>query len=62
MENSKIAFAKHNPAELFPQYRNYSHEGEVTSDSRILFISGLNGLMLDGSTIPVSFEEQGEII
>ena len=34
---------KHNPAELFPQYGNYSHGVEVSGDSRILFISGLNG-------------------
>lgn len=53
---------KHNPAELFPQYRNYSHAVEVSSDSRLLFISGLNGYLADGRTMPDSFEEQGEII
>lgn len=53
---------KHNPAALFPQYRNYSHAVEVTGDSRILFISGLNGYLADGTTMPESFEAQGEVI
>jgi 2-iminobutanoate/2-iminopropanoate deaminase len=53
---------KHNPAELFPQYRNYSHAIEVSSTSRLLFISGLNGYLTDGKTMPDSFEEQGELI
>lgn len=53
---------KHNPKELFPPYRNYSHAIEVSGDSRILFISGLNGYLADGKTMPDSFEEQGEII
>jgi len=53
---------KHNLTELFPQYRNYSHAVEVSSDSRLLFISGLNGYLADGTTIPGPFEEQGEII
>ena len=52
----------HNPKELFPQYRNYSHAVEVSGDSRILFISGLNGYLADGKSMPDSFEEQGEII
>ena len=53
---------KHNPPELFPQYRNYSHAVEVSNNSRLLFISGLNGYLADGKTMPDSFEEQGEII
>ena len=53
---------KHNPTELFPQYRNYSHAIEVSSQSRLLFISGLNGYLADGMTLPDSFEEQGELI
>ena len=53
---------KHNPTTLFPQYRNYSHAVEISGDSRILFISGLNGYLADGITMPDSFEEQGEII
>ena len=52
----------HNPAELFPQYRNYSHAVEVGTNSRLLFISGLNGYLADGRTMPDSFEEQGDII
>ena len=57
-----MAIIKHNPETLFPQYRNYSHAVEVEGDSRILFISGLNGYLSDGRTMPDSFEEQGEII
>jgi hypothetical protein len=53
---------KHNPAQLFPQYHNYSHAIEVSGNSRLLFISGLNGYLADGATMPDSFEEQGEII
>ena len=53
---------KHNPQELFPQYRNYSHAVEVSSNARLLFISGLNGYLSDGKTLPDSFEEQGEAI
>ena len=53
---------KHNPSELFPQYRSYSHAVEVSGDSRLLFISGLNGYLSDGKTMPDSFEEQGELI
>lgn len=52
----------HNPKELFPQYRNYSHAVEVSGDSQLLFISGLNGYLADGKSMPDSFEEQGEII
>jgi len=59
-ENMPIT--RHNPRELFPQYRNYSHAVEVSGDSRMLFISGLNGYLSDGMTMPDSFEEQGEII
>ena len=53
---------RHNPSELFPQYRNYSHAVEVSGKARLLFISGLNGYLADGKTMPDSFEEQGEII
>lgn len=57
-----MTVVQHNPAELFPQYRNYSHAVELRSGSRILFISGLNGYLADGKTMPESFEEQGELI
>ncbi|MEM8808073.1 MAG: RidA family protein [Cyanobacteria bacterium P01_G01_bin.38] len=57
-----MPITKHNPTGLFPQYRNYSHAVEVSGESRILFISGLNGYLTDGTTMPDSFEEQGEII
>jgi 2-iminobutanoate/2-iminopropanoate deaminase len=52
----------HNPEGLFPPYRNYSHATEIRGDTRLLIISGLNGYLADGQTMPVSFEEQGEII
>lgn len=52
----------HNPPELFPQYRCYSHAIEVRGDSRLLVISGLNGYLADGTTMPESFEEQAEVI
>lgn len=57
-----MPITQHNPTSLFPQYRNYSHAIEVTGDSRLLFISGLNGYLADGVTMPDSFQEQGEII
>ena len=57
-----MTVTKHNPVDLFPQYRNYSHAVEVSGESRLLFISGLNGYLTDGKTMPDSFEEQGEII
>jgi enamine deaminase RidA (YjgF/YER057c/UK114 family) len=57
-----MTVTKHNPSELFPQYPNYSHAVEVSSKTRTLFISGLNGYLPDGETMPESFEAQGEII
>lgn len=53
---------KHNPAGLFPQYRCYSHATEICGDSRLLIISGLNGYLADGTTMPESFEGQAEVI
>jgi enamine deaminase RidA (YjgF/YER057c/UK114 family) len=53
---------KHNPPELFPPYRCYSHATEIRGNSRLLIISGLNGYLADGVTMPESFEEQGNII
>lgn len=52
----------HNPPELFPRYRCYSHAIEVAAESRLLVISGLNGYPADGVTMPESFEEQAEVI
>jgi len=52
----------HNPPELFPRYANYSHAVEVRGGARLLFISGLNGYLPDGKTMPLTFEEQAEII
>lgn len=53
---------KHNPASLFPQYRCYTHAVEIREGSRLLFISGLNGYLKDGKTMPESFEEQADLI
>jgi 2-iminobutanoate/2-iminopropanoate deaminase len=53
---------KHNPVTMYPQYHNYSHAMEVASGSRLLIISGLNGYLADGKSMPETFEDQGEII
>jgi 2-iminobutanoate/2-iminopropanoate deaminase len=53
---------EHNPAGLFPPYRCYSHAVEIGGDSRLLIISGINGYLADGKTMPESFEEQGDIV
>jgi 2-iminobutanoate/2-iminopropanoate deaminase len=57
-----MSVIKRNPPELFPQYRCYSHAIEIQGESRLLIISGLNGYLSDGVTMPDSFEEQGDII
>lgn len=53
---------EHNPPAVFPPYRAYSHAIEVRGESRLLFISGLNGYENDGKTMPDSFEGQAELI
>jgi 2-iminobutanoate/2-iminopropanoate deaminase len=53
---------QHNPPGIFPPYRNYCHAIEVSGGSRLLVISGLNGYLTDGITMPETFEEQGDII
>jgi enamine deaminase RidA (YjgF/YER057c/UK114 family) len=57
-----MAIIKPNPAGLFPPYRSYSHAVEISGNNRLLIISGLNGYLPDGTTMPDSFEEQGDII
>jgi len=52
----------HNPADVFPPYRCYSHAAEVRGDSRLLVLSGLNGYEADGKSLPASFEAQGDLI
>jgi enamine deaminase RidA (YjgF/YER057c/UK114 family) len=52
----------HNPAGLFPPYRCYSHAVEIRGESRLLIVSGINGYMPDGTTMPASFEEQGDLV
>jgi 2-iminobutanoate/2-iminopropanoate deaminase len=57
-----MSISQHNPDDLFPPYRAYSHATEVRGESRLLFISGLNGYEKDGITMPESFDEQAELI
>ena len=57
-----MAVVKHNPETLYPQYQSYSHAVEIKGDSRLVIISGLNGYLQDGKTMPESFEEQCETI
>lgn len=52
----------HNPSGVFPPYRCYSHAAEVRGDARTLIVSGLNGYLADGQSMPESFEAQGELI
>lgn len=53
---------KHNPEGLFPPYRCYAHATEIRGDARLLIISGLNGYLGDGVTMPDSFDEQADVI
>jgi len=57
-----MPLTQHNPGSLYPQYKNYSHAIEISNNSRLLIISGLNGYLKDGVSMPESFKEQGEII
>jgi 2-iminobutanoate/2-iminopropanoate deaminase len=52
----------HNPENVFPPYRNYSHAVELKGDASLLFISGINGYLSNGIDMPDSFEEQAELI
>ncbi len=52
----------HNPAELYPRYANYSHAVEVRGGARLLFISGLNGYMAAGKTMPLTFDEHCQLL
>jgi 2-iminobutanoate/2-iminopropanoate deaminase len=53
---------KHNPESMYPQYQSYAHAVEIRGEARLLIISGLNGYLEDGKTMPETFEEQGELI
>ena len=57
-----MTIIKHNPKSIFPPYTNYSHAVEINEKGRILFISGINGFLLDGKTMPEAFMAQAEII
>lgn len=60
--NPPMPVIKHNPPEMFPPYRCYSHATEIRGESKLLIISGLNGYLPDGKSMPESFEAQAEII
>jgi 2-iminobutanoate/2-iminopropanoate deaminase len=57
-----VTLTLHNPEGVFPPYRSYSHAVEVPAGARLLVISGLNGYLADGATMPESFDEQGDVI
>jgi len=57
-----MVLLQHNPENVFPPYANYAHAVEVAAGSRLLFISGLNGLEADGETMPADFTAQVELI
>jgi enamine deaminase RidA (YjgF/YER057c/UK114 family) len=48
----------HNPASVFPPYRNYAHAIEVPPGARTLYVSGLNGYDQTGTVLPVDFAGQ----
>jgi 2-iminobutanoate/2-iminopropanoate deaminase len=58
----QMAIIRHNPVGLFPPYRCYSHAMEIRGAARWLIISGLNGYLADGVTLPEPFEDQGDVI
>ena len=57
-----MTITPHNPPDLFPQYSNHHHAVEVPGGTRLLFLSGLNGFLSDGKTMPDDFEEQADLI
>lgn len=57
-----MTLRQHNPDGVFPPYANFAHAVEVSADSRLLFVSGLNGYEPDGETMPSDFESQAELI
>ncbi len=57
-----MSLIRHNPPAVFPPYRCHAHATEIRGDSRLLFVSGLNGYEADGKTLPESFDEQAELI
>jgi enamine deaminase RidA (YjgF/YER057c/UK114 family) len=52
----------HNPPGVFPPYAGYAHAVEVPPGARTLFISGLNGYELDGTTMPADFAAQARLV
>jgi 2-iminobutanoate/2-iminopropanoate deaminase len=52
----------HNPPGMFPPYAGYAHAVEVPPGARTLYVSGLNGYELDGTTMPPDFAEQARLV
>jgi len=57
-----MAITRHNPDDVFPPYSNYAHAVEVPTGARTLYVSGLNGFELDGTSMPATFEGQAELV
>jgi len=57
-----MPIVQHNPSSVFPPYESYSHAVEIRGQPRVLIISGLNGYLSDGTTMPESFEDQADQI
>ncbi len=55
-----LGLVPHNPATVFPPYRNYAHAVEVPANARTLYISGLNGFDASGTHLPETFIGQIE--
>ncbi len=53
----QAAYSRHTGPTVTPR-----RSAAIRGDSRLLFISGLNGYAKDGTTMPESFEEQAELI
>jgi len=51
-----------NPVDVFPPYACYAHAVEVPAGARTLYVSGLNGFEVDGTTMPPDFEAQAELV
>jgi 2-iminobutanoate/2-iminopropanoate deaminase len=57
-----MSISPHNPAAVFPAYRNYAHAVQVPAGARTLYISGLNGYEADGVTMPADFTTQAQLV
>jgi 2-iminobutanoate/2-iminopropanoate deaminase len=57
-----VVSVAHNPSTVFPPYACYAHAVEVPAGARLLFVSGLNGFQLDGTSMPEDFAGQAELV